>query len=157
MDNTVRTFQAVGLTTSIFLAGINIGSSLLTLPLLYSQPASVSTPIFTDFYNAGKISLVPLGIFSASCSAMVAYLNPSQRELWAIAAVATISQVPWTVLVMMKTNLRLIEISESSVEQEKAGKDEVVGLLRKWAWMNGVRGSLALVGGLVGLWAVMEN
>ena len=156
MDNTIRIAQALGLTSSIFLSGINIGSSVLTVPILYTRPASISTPIFREFYLRGSVTLVPLGIFSGTCSALVAYLLPAQRQLWAIAAMATLAQTPWTLLVMMGTNNRLIAIAGSKIEQEKASGEEV-GLLRQWAWMNVVRGLLAMVGGLVGLWAVIEQ
>ena len=157
MDTTIRTAQVLGLTSSILLAGINIGSSYLTVPILYTRPTSTSTPFFSEFYIRGAITLVPLGIFSSFCSATVAYLHPAQRELWAIAAAAIIAQTPWTVLVMMGTNNRLNAIAASKIEQEKISSEEVVGLLRQWAWMNVVRGLLALVGGLVGLWAVMKQ
>ena len=136
MDNTIRTAQVLGLTSSIFLSGVNIGASHLTLPILYTRPASISTPIFNEFYIRGAVTLVPLGVFSASCSALVAYLLPSQQTLWAIAGVATFAQVPWTLLVMMKTISRLNAIAASKAEQEKASKEEVVALLRRWAWMN---------------------
>ena len=56
---------------------------------------------------------------------------------------------------MMKTNNRLVTVAGSRVEQEKVSQEEVVGLLRFWAGMNYLRGMLALVGGLVGLYAVM--
>lgn len=157
MDITIRTAQALGLTSSIFLSGVNIGSSVLTVPILYTRPTSISTPIFREFYLRGAATLVPLGIFSGTCLALVAYLLPAQRQLWAIAAAATLAQTPWTLLVMMGTNNRLSAIAGSMIEQEKASGEEVVGLLRRWAWMNVVRGLLAIVGGLVGLWAVIEQ
>lgn len=157
MDTTIRSAQVIGLTSSILLAGINIGASLLTIPILYTRPASISTPIFSEFYSRGAVTLVPLGIFSGSCSALVAYLLPSQRQLWAVAAVATLAQTPWTVLMMMGTNNRLVAIANSKTEQEKVSGEEVVGLLTRWRWMNVVRGLLALVGGLAGLSAVMEQ
>jgi hypothetical protein len=40
--------------------------------------------------------------------------------------------------------------------REKADHAEVEGLLRKWKWMNNVRAGMALVGGVVGLSAVMN-
>jgi hypothetical protein len=156
MDNAIRTAQVLGLTGSLVLAGVNIGTSFLVIPLLYNRPTSVTTPIFAELYTKGAVTLVPLGIFSASCSAVVAYLDPSQRNLWAFAAVATISQTPWTLLMMMKTNNRLVAISASEKEQEKASDEEVVGLLKQWTWMNFVRGGLALAGGLAGVWALTE-
>ena len=157
MDTTILTAQVLGLTSSLVLAGINIGASHLTLPLLYTRPASISTPLFSELYIRGALTLVPLGIFSGSCSALVAYLLPAQRQYWAIAAVATYAQTPWTLFGMMKTNNRLNAIAASKVEQEKVSEEEVVGLLRRWAWMNVVRGLLALVGGLTSVYAVMEQ
>ena len=103
------------------------------------------------------MTLVPLGLFSASCSALVAYLFPSQRTLWAVAGVATFAQVPWTALVMMKTVKRLNAIAASKDEQEKANKQEVVALLQQWTWMNIVRGGFAALGGLTGVWAIIEG
>ena len=157
MDNTIRTAQVFSMTTSIFLSGINIGASILTLPILYTRPTSVSTPFFNEYYNRGAVTLVPLGLFSASCSALVAYLLPSQRTLWAVAGLATFAQVPWTAVVMMKTVKRLNAIAASKVEQEKADKQEVVALLRQWTWMNVIRGGLAALGGLTGVWAIIEG
>ncbi|KAJ4256734.1 hypothetical protein NW762_008830 [Fusarium torreyae] len=157
MDSTVRTFQVFGITSSLVLAGVNLGSSHLTVPFLYNQPTSVNTTFFKDFYTRGALTLVPLSIFSASSSGIVAYLVPAHRTLWTVAAVATISQLPWTLLGMMATNTRLNDIAASSVEQEKASRDEVVGLLKRWRWMNIVRGLLALTGGLSAILALQSE
>lgn len=74
-----------------------------------------------------------------------------------MAGVATITQLPWTLLVMMPGIKKLNAVAESKIEQEKADGKEVAGLLREWAWMNVVRGGFALVGGLVGVWAVIDG
>ena len=58
---------------------------------------------------------------------------------------------------MMKTNNRLNAIADSKVEQEKASQEEVVALLRRWTWMNFLRGLMAMAGGLTGLWAMVEG
>ncbi|KAL8797822.1 MAG: hypothetical protein Q9195_000174 [Heterodermia aff. obscurata] len=152
---TSQTAHLLGLTTSLLLSGINLGTSLLTMPTLYHLPPSTSTPIFRQLYVSGAATLVPLGIFSASCSAVAAYLHPSQRPLLGSAALATGLQTPWTLLLMMGTNDRLSAIAGSGVEQEKVERREVEGLLKKWTWMNGVRGMMALVGGLAGLGALV--
>ena len=157
MDNTIRTAQVLSMTSSIFLSGINIGASVLTLPTLYTRPTSVSTTFFNEYYNRGAVTLVPFGLFSGSCSALVAYLLPSQRYLWALAGLATFAQVPWTALVMMKTVKRLNTIAASKHEQEKADRQEVVALLQQWTWMNVIRGGFAALGGLTGVWAIIEG
>lgn len=58
---------------------------------------------------------------------------------------------------MMKTINQLNAIAASKVEQEKASQEEVVALLRRWAWMNVVRGLMAMAGGLTGVWAMVEG
>jgi len=157
MDTTIRTAQVLSLTSSLVLSGINIGSSLLTIPMLYTRPVSITAPIFSEFYHRGLVTVVPLNLFSASCSALVAYLFPAQRSLWAIAGGVTVSQLPWTGLVMSSTNSRLNSVAASQIEQEKISQEEVVGLLKQWYWMNLLRGSLALAGGLVGVYALIEG
>ena len=157
MDTTIRAAQLLGPASSIVLAGINYGSSHLVIPMLYTRSTSVTTPIFLEFYHRGLVTVVPLSIFATTCSGLVAYLHPPQRTLFGLAAGLTICQVPWTQFVMMPTNKRLNAIGASTVEQEKASDQEVVGLLEKWYWMNFVRGSLALAGGLIGVWALIEG
>ncbi|KAI4263547.1 MAG: hypothetical protein L6R42_001316 [Xanthoria sp. 1 TBL-2021] len=157
MDSLIRTTQLLGVTSSLILSGMNLGASLLTLPILYTRHPSVSTPVFHELYTRGALSLVPSGMFSAACSTFTAYLLPEQRKLWAIAAIATASQTPWTMLVMKNTNDRLNAIAGDKMEQQKADKQEVVGLLKSWTWMNIGRGLLALGGGLAGLLAVMDQ
>ncbi|KAI4091395.1 MAG: hypothetical protein L6R37_007745 [Teloschistes peruensis] len=68
----IRATQTLGLTTSLVLAGVNIGSSALTIPILLTRPASTTAPIFHEFYLRGAALNVPLGIFSAACSASIA-------------------------------------------------------------------------------------
>ena len=155
--DTIRTAQVLGLTSAMLLSGANISSSLLVIPIFSTRAPSISTPLFHEFYLRGAAILVPLGIFSGSCSTLVAYLLPEQRTIWAVAALAAFAQTPWTLLVMMGTNRKLIAIAESAVETEKVSQGEVAALLGRWAWMNVVRGLFALVGGLSALWGVTER
>ena len=128
----IRTSQVLGLTSAILLSGINIGSSLLTIPMLYTRPLSITAPIFSEFYHSGLVTVVPLCIFSASCSALVAYLFPAQRTLWAIAGGVTISQLPWTGLIMAGTNSRLNTIAASKIEQLQARLSRRKQTKRRW-------------------------
>lgn len=157
MDPTISTCQVIGLTSSLIIAGINLGASHLTVPLLYQQPIPISVAFFKEFYTRGALTLVPLAILSGSSSGLVAYLVPAQRTLWTAAAVATLSQIPRTLIGMMATNNRLNEIADSKVQQEKVNREEVVSLLKRWRWMNIVRGLLALTGGLSAVLALVSR
>ncbi|KAI9889797.1 MAG: hypothetical protein M1814_004899 [Vezdaea aestivalis] len=157
--STTRTTQALSITSTLLLAGTNLSSSYLTIPSLYPLPPRHSAPFFHAIYLKGAISLVPLGFFSGACSAAAAYLVPEQRLLWVGAAVATLAQTPWTLAFMMGTNNRLVAIAKGGerVWEKDGTKEEVEVLLRKWSGMNFVRGGLALVGGAIGLFAVLEG
>lgn len=58
---------------------------------------------------------------------------------------------------MMATNDRLNEIADSKVQQEKVNREEVMSLLKRWRWMNIVRGLLALTGGLSAVLALVSR
>jgi hypothetical protein len=157
MNTIIRTTQVLGLTSAMLLAGANLSSSILVIPILSTCAPSISTPFFHEFYLRGAATLVPLGLFSSSCSTLVACLLPEQRTIWVVAALAAFAQTPWTLLVMMGTNRKLIAIAESAAEMEKTSQEEVAALLSWWAWMNVVRGLFALTGGLSALWGVMQR
>ena len=129
MDTAIQTAQVLGLTSALVLGGINLGASYLTLPILYTRHPSISTPIFNELYTRGALSLVPLCIFSASCFATASILSSAVPNLWVFAGAATVTQLPWTLFVMMNTNKKLNAIAASKTEQEKAGKEEVAALL----------------------------
>lgn len=156
MEASIIPLQALGLTSSIFLSGIYFSSSHLTLPILYRFPSSTSTSIFTEFYHRGLTTVVPLALASTLSSATAAYLVPAQRTNHVIAGAATFATLPWTAVVMMSTIQRLIELNESEVEREKSGTEEVMRLLKRWKAMNMVRSAMAMVGGLVGLMALIK-
>lgn len=204
-----KTTSILGIGTSFLLAGINIGSSQLTLPILHRFPAHISTSFFSEFYTTGALALVPLTALSGICNGLAAYYSssyytpssPSSAPAgsayarhsplnannpppvavsstsaltgrastgYAVAAGLTLSALVWTNFVMMKTNNRLVELDrviQQQQQQQQTGKDddatattagevdeqEVVELLKRWQWMNMVRGGLALMGGAVSL------
>ena len=65
------------------------------------------------------------------------------------AAVLAAASIPWTLIVMLPTNTRLVEIGNKRGEEKFAG--EVLQLLGKWSMYNAFRASAAFAGGVVGL------
>lgn len=152
----LRSTQLLGLTTSLVCSGVNFCASYLTIPLLTGLPTATSTKAFASLYKRGIPVLVPLAIISGLSSAVLAYWTPEQRTLYALAGAATCAPLPWTQLVMMSTNMRLVGLSEEEREREKVSTGEVDDLLRSWQWKNYVRAGLALTGGLVGAWTSLN-
>jgi len=155
MDNAIRAFQTFGLTSSFILSDINIGTSLVTLPILYIRNPSISTPFLYKLHYKGDATLIIFSIISGLASITAAYVYPCKRTLCTVAA--TMSQLRWTLLVMIKTNVRLRELVDSVSLAKTVDQMDVVALLHKWAWMNLVRGCLPLFGGLMGVYALVSG
>jgi len=149
--NVARSLALAGTASSLWLSGIYFSSSHLAVPLFYPLPTSLSTSAFTTFYHSGAKTVVPIALVSTICNGAAAYFEPSKRLEYGLAAVGAIGTLVWTRLAMMGTNTALIELGEDGVRREKVGAKGVEDLLRRWAWMNGVRSSMAGVAGLLGL------
>lgn len=147
------TASVLGVTSTLLLSGLNIGTSLLLTPHLPSLPAETSAPIFDSLYHTGAKAVVPLAATSILSFGFLAYELPARRGSLAAAAALVAATLAWTATVVMPVNTRLVGIARA--RGEKAGKGEVAGLLRTWEWMNYVRGFVALGAGVLGLSAVV--
>lgn len=162
--NSVRTTATLlGITSTFVLSGINIGTSFLFVPHLYTLPIETSTRIFDSLYHDGAKAVVPLAATSILSYGYLAYTDAAaaKRTELAVAAGLVVSTLAWTQLVVMPVNNRLVSIARKggsgkvgggreSVAGGK-GTSEVEGLLGSWRWMNYVRGFVALAAGVVAL------
>lgn len=150
---TVAKFLAVP--TAFLLSGFGASFSQITLPLLYNQPASVSTPVFSGVYYGGGKVVGPGAIVSTLASIYLAYVLPEQRIQFATAATLTLGVPVFTGVVMHGGINKLLKISESVALQAKAdASGEAVELMKTWAVQNWIRASMPFVAGLIGLWAI---
>lgn len=144
--------KSIAIPSAVLLSGYytahahNIGPQLLTL-----SPGN-STTLFRAVYHKGGTFVAPLSLLATSAFAYLAYVCPEQRMKYATAAGFSVASLPWTALVMMRGIQRLVVLSNGGAE--KAGA-EVNVLLSNWVWQTWVRASFALVGGVVGLGAVL--
>lgn len=143
----------LGITSTLLLSGLNLGTSLLLIPHLPTLPVETSTPIFDAVYHTGAKAVVPLAATSVLSFGFLAYEVPAQRGSLAGAAGLVASTLIWTATVVMPVNTRLVNIARGQGKQ--GGKGEVEGLLRSWEWMNYVRGFMALGAGVLALSAVV--
>lgn len=153
----ILTANLLAIPVAFLTSGYLTSASQNPLPLLYTQPPSISTPIFAGVYYRGAALIIPTTLISSAAFAYLAYGIPAQRTVYSTAAAAVFVILPMTKIVMFPGIHRLIEISkQSGVEQEKAGQSgEVLRLLKVWNAQNCVRAAFTLAGGVAGLWAVM--
>ncbi|GAB3104636.1 DUF1772 domain-containing protein [Cupriavidus yeoncheonensis] len=100
-------------------------------------------------YRRATLMQAPLALISL-LSGVLAWL--SGASLWCLAAALLIgSVVPYTFLVVMPTNHRILESDRdlSSVETRE--------LLQKWARLHGVRTALSLVASVIDVWQLGGN
>jgi hypothetical protein len=128
-----------------------------------SVPTSTLTRQWKYGFEAGKSQNPPIAAVTAASFSYLAWtvrnaplgLSNSAR-LYGVAAVMTIAIVPWTLLMMSSTNNRLLaKAKETGSGNGKEDDREVGELLKRWTTLNGVRSLLPLVGGVVGLVAVL--
>ncbi|GAM87375.1 hypothetical protein ANO11243_053990 [Dothideomycetidae sp. 11243] len=163
--------HALGVTAALVYSGFSFGASYLTVPLVIPLPARHATVFFRDFFYNGATAMVPLSLLGAAACATGSYVLRSNARsaegvvrvlgqevrastLGYIAAAALMAGLPWTQAVMMAVNNRLIALAADPGASDRAAA-EVVDLLRQWRWMNFVRSTLGLVGGVLGLSAIV--
>lgn len=116
-------------------------------------------------FENGKAQNPPIAVMTASAFLYLAWVSrpkskfrglfrrPGSASLYLSAALLTVGIVPWTVITMTKTNNSLIAIAE-------AAKTPVVGevpeLLERGTSLNGVRSCFPLLGGALGLFAILS-
>ncbi|KAK5164629.1 uncharacterized protein LTR77_009835 [Saxophila tyrrhenica] len=142
----------ISIPATFILTGYGISASQSTVPLLYKVPTNISAEVFKGVYLNGKSFVAPGAIISASALAYLAYAIPSQRQLYAAACGLILSTQVWTVGVMLPGINRIMEISRSVVEQQKAdATGETVKLMKAWVLQNWVRAALSGASGLTAL------
>ncbi|PYI03696.1 DUF1772-domain-containing protein [Aspergillus sclerotiicarbonarius CBS 121057] len=167
--------QAIGLSGAAWLSGTIFSLSYITIPSLLtthathpnSIPLSTITQQWATIYETGKNRVPPIAILTASTFLYLAWSTRENTTLAAIAprgsssaymvsAALVVAIVPFTGGFMKGTNDRLMGWAEKGVGKGvEEGEEEVVGLLKKWAWLNGIRALWPLVGGVLGLVAVL--
>ncbi|KAK0324512.1 hypothetical protein LTR82_004217 [Friedmanniomyces endolithicus] len=96
MDSIIAA-KLVSISSAFILSGYMLSPSQNTLPLLYPQPASVSTVLFRGVFNRGAALVIPVTGLSVAASAYLAYTAPTgstERTLWAVSGAVTFAMLP---------------------------------------------------------------
>lgn len=157
------TASLVGITSTLLLSGFNISTSHLFVPLMYRLDKQTSARMFDRLYHDGIKVVVPLAAVGITSFGYLAYTSPSpspvgvlgtglsKRPAFALAAALVVATLAWTRLVVMPVNERLISIAREVGAKDKVSAGDVEALLRRWWWMNYVRGAGALAAGVLAL------
>ncbi|KAL2021623.1 hypothetical protein VTK56DRAFT_6976 [Thermocarpiscus australiensis] len=152
--------QAAAVVAGSFLAGAMMGLSLIAIPVLVDinhDPAHLLRQ-WARLYGYG-IQLMPAGAIGTTLlyGYSIASKARSNRpwRIYALAAAATMSIVPFTWYVMLPTNNRLFELNALA----GGAKDlaQVHELVAKWRWLHIIRSLFPLVGAVLGLTGTLQE
>lgn len=164
------TASLVGITSTLMLSGFNISTSYLFVPLMYKLDKQISARMFDRLYHDGIKVVVPLAAAGITSFGYLAYTSPSPSPspvsninagvlgtglskslAFSVAAGLVVATLAWTRVVVMPVNERLISVAREVGAKDKVSAGDVEALLRRWWWMNYVRGAGALAAGLLAL------
>ncbi|KAF4626910.1 hypothetical protein G7Y89_g11245 [Cudoniella acicularis] len=117
--------------------------------------------VWTNVYNAGKALNPPVALAVASSFAYLAWSSPSRSgtsnnnsRLYTLAAALTMGIVPFTLMFMAPTNNKIFR-KAAQAATAPAFDSEFGALIERWSTLNFVRSLLPLLGGVVGMAAIL--
>ena len=151
--------QFASAASALFAAGYGFAFSQSAVPQLYEVKPQISTPVFKQIYYQGAKVVPPAAIIAAASSGYLAYTVPEQRNEYIKVTAASIATQIWTVVVMLPSIKRLIQISEA--DEKTQGRIEMSlehrQLMIKWVRQNWIRTGLSLFAGVTTLSAMLSR
>ncbi|KAL8713294.1 MAG: hypothetical protein Q9220_002493 [cf. Caloplaca sp. 1 TL-2023] len=163
----LRLAQAVGIITSAFLSGGVLAVSYGFVPSMAQAPNTLLVREWQTTYGRGAAASPALAIVSTISYLYLSYnlsftLNQHKAEVYALAAAAVGSIVPFTLIFMKNINRKLknkvedskdLDRSEEMNESKDRKGEHSNELLSRWATWNFIRGLLPLTGATLGVYA----
>jgi len=149
----------ISLTTS---SGVAAYSFLVTPAITRATDTSPRTGLaeLRPLFEGGKYVFPPAAMISAALYTALAYAQPEKLVGFSIAAVGSIGIIPFTTMYMIpKTNNLLLDLDDRAKEGDQAvegKKEEVKRLMRDFYRENVVRAGMYWIGGIVGLYTILN-
>ncbi|MET0986826.1 MAG: DUF1772 domain-containing protein [Steroidobacteraceae bacterium] len=139
---TAATFIAV-LATTVF-AGAALYINLVEHPARMSCSTELAATVWAPSYQRATMMQAPLAVIGGLAGLFVWWLDRSW--LWLIAATLIIAVVPFTLIVIMKTNQQLLAPDRDLASLQTRA------LLTQWARLHAVRTVMSLVASGLMIW-----
>ncbi|KAI2622430.1 hypothetical protein GGR54DRAFT_63598 [Hypoxylon sp. NC1633] len=170
---TLRLLQATAITVLTSSAGLSASLSLFTIPRLLTSP----TPVLIRQFNAmlaAAHAYLPLPLVLPSLAHLyLAWALPGKTRLYVVAAVLSLTTLPWTSVAMLPLNRAMarklevldaadvgvgdVLVDEMAGSSARGGQDETAhALADSWATRNLYRPAVALAAGCIGLYAALS-
>jgi hypothetical protein len=171
---TIRLVQTVGITASSWLASQVASFSIFTISRLLESPTPLMLRQWKGMFYAGKSVGQPGGIVIALSYFYLAYASHTSSAVpftsnftsisYAVSGLLSIAIVPYTLTVLMPTNLAIFKLEEEVSRAEKegksvqasAGEETAQVLLKRWAALNLGRAFLVTASAVLGVWTTIN-
>ena len=159
--NAILATKLTSISTAFVTSGAILSLSYSSAPILAAGSPKFSIPQINALFSSGSHVFPQLATLATAGFAYLAYLAPysSNTQLrYVAAAVVTIGIAPFTMLVMLPTNMTLRSIEPTDEGVKKAGGDDRVrALIQKFKSLNAARGLIMAAGAGLGLWAALTE
>jgi len=156
-----KSLALTGTASALWVSGIQFSKSSIAGPLfntlLEQNPPAITERAFETFYHRGVVTVFPITVLSTICCGTAAYLTPSKRIEYGVAAGLLVGSHLWTRIAMPSFNEPLMRVSQEGVITDEGQKEELEYLLRSWGVLNVVRTGMIGVAGILGLLSVSDT
>ena len=134
---------------------------LLTIPVLIetSPSASLLLQQWKRIFQRGHVQGPAIAVSTGLMYAYAAYTKSQQGQPWrafAVAGATVVSMVPYTWVVMARTNNKLWAAVTGESKGGTVNSAEAQGLVNTWSRLNLFRAMFPLAGGILGLLSVLK-
>ncbi|KAH8840749.1 hypothetical protein MCOR27_009062 [Pyricularia oryzae] len=162
--STIKAVQVASLFTIAASSGAKLGLSIFAVPRLLESPGPLMLQQWDRMFVSGRAILPAADVLSALGFSYLAYsrvFGERTAKMYALAAALSVGIVPYTFLVMSRTNNKLrrraeltksMSITDESLESAEVRQGDKF-LVDHWGVLNLGRTAMLAAAGLVGLYA----
>jgi hypothetical protein len=144
----LESLQLIGAFTATLFAGAALYINVAEHPARMTLDAKVALMQWAPSYRRATLLQAPLALLSFLCGTGAWFLGGGTS--WLLAALLIGAVVPFTFIVVMPTNRRLLEATGQIEAQETRG------LLNRWNTLHSARTALSLISALLYVWLLRE-
>lgn len=133
--------EIVAILTCTAFAGAAIYINVAEHPARLECGTELAATVFGPSYHRAAAMQASLALIASVCGVAIAINGGA--DLWYTGALLIFSVVPFTFIVIMPTNKKLLDPGRDITSQETAE------LLRKWGYLHGVRSALSTVAAVI--------
>lgn len=144
---TPQLVELVAILASTLFTGAAVYITAVEHPARLSCGTEVALAEWAPSYKRATVMQVPLALVAGVLGIVRGAQGGS--SLWVLGAVLILAVIPFTLIVILPTNNRLLDRGRDS------RSDETLDLLEKWGRLHAVRSALSIAASILFVWAAV--